>query len=98
MERVRFVFKKSSYNAYDAQRIVFEACKYKSEISVEGGEKRANAKSIIGLVSMKFVPGDEYTVCAEGADGAGEGRPPNFVPPESLGAQRIPAFAVLEGF
>ena len=69
MERVSFVYNKDTYNAYDAQRIVFEAGKYKSEINISNGNKRANAKSIIGLVSMKFVPGDEYTVCAEGADG-----------------------------
>ena len=68
MERVRFVFKKSSYNAYDAQRIVFEACKYKSEITFADGMKSGNAKSIIGLLSMKFLKGDTYTVIAEGPD------------------------------
>ncbi|HIZ04151.1 MAG TPA: HPr family phosphocarrier protein [Candidatus Borkfalkia avistercoris] len=68
MNRAKFVYKKDSYNAYDAQRIVFEACKFKSEVTIENGDKRANAKSIIGLVSMKFVAGDEYTVMAEGAD------------------------------
>ena len=68
MDKAKFVFKKQTYNAYDAQSIVFEAQKYKSEIAVEGGDKRANAKSIIGLVSMKFVPGDEYTVTADGTD------------------------------
>ena len=68
MERVRFVFKKSSYNAYDAQRIVFEACKYKSNIQIENGTKRGNAKSIIGLLSMNFLKGDEYAIVAEGPD------------------------------
>ena len=52
MDKARFVFKKKTYNAYDAQSIVFEACKYKSEIVVSNDAKRANAKSIIGLVSM----------------------------------------------
>lgn len=68
MDKARFVFKKKTYNAYDAQSIVFEACKYKSEIVVSNDAKRANAKSIIGLVSMKFVPGEEYVVTADGAD------------------------------
>ncbi len=68
MERAKFVFRKQTYNAYDAQQIVFEACKYKSEINISNGNKRANAKSIIGLVSMNFVPGEEYVVAAEGAD------------------------------
>ena len=69
MDKAKFIYKKNDYNAYDAQRIVFEACKYKSEIMVEGGGKRANAKSMIGLVSMKFVGGEEYIVAAEGQDG-----------------------------
>ncbi len=68
MNRAVFVYRKDTYNAYDAQRIVFEASKYKSEIIFADGNKRANAKSIIGLLSMKFLQGDEYTVCAEGQD------------------------------
>ena len=43
MERVSFVYNKDTYNAYDAQRIVFEASKYKSEITFADGNKRANA-------------------------------------------------------
>ncbi len=68
MEKTNFIFQKETYNAYDAQRIVFEAAKYKSEIILEDGNKRANAKSIIGLLSMKFLAGDEYGVSAEGVD------------------------------
>ena len=68
MDKAKFIYKKNDYNAYDAQRIVFEACKYKSEIIFADGSKRGNAKSIIGLLSMKFLPGDEYTVAAEGPD------------------------------
>ena len=59
MDKATFVYQKDTYNAYDAQRIVFEASKYKSEIIFEDGSKRANAKSIIGLLSMKFLKGDE---------------------------------------
>ncbi len=68
MDKLTFVYKKDTYNAYDAQRIVFEAGKFKSEIIFEDGSKRGNAKSIIGLLSMKFLKGDEYTVCADGPD------------------------------
>ncbi len=68
MDKAKFIYKKNDYNAYDAQRIVFEAGKYKSEIIFEDGNKRGNAKSIIGLLSMKFLKGDEYTVLAEGPD------------------------------
>lgn len=68
MEKLTFVYNKPTYNAYDAQQIVFEACKYKSEITFEDGSKRGNAKSIIGLLSMKFLKGDEYAIIAEGPD------------------------------
>lgn len=68
MERANFTYHKSTYNAYDAQQIVFEACKYSSDIILQDANKRANAKSIIGLLSMKFLQGDEYVVCAEGPD------------------------------
>ncbi len=68
MNKVTFVYQKSSYDAYDAQRIVFEACKYKSDVRIENGTKRGNAKSIIGLLSMNFLQGDEYAVTAEGPD------------------------------
>ena len=68
MERTEFVYHKKTYNAYDAQQIVFEASKYKSELIIQDGTKRANAKSIVGLLSMRFLPDDEYTVLAEGQD------------------------------
>ncbi len=68
MERTEFVYHKKTYNAYDAQQIVFEASKYKSELIIQDGNKRANAKSIVGLLSMRFLPDDEYTVLAEGQD------------------------------
>lgn len=68
MEREQFTYHKSTYNAYDAQQIVFEASKYKSELIVQDGNKRANAKSIVGLLTVRFVADDEYTILAEGAD------------------------------
>ena len=68
MERTEFVYHKKTYNAYDAQQIVFEASKYKSELIIQDGNKRANAKSIVGLLSMRFLPDDEYMVLAEGQD------------------------------
>ena len=47
---------------------MFEASKYKSELIIQDGNKRANAKSIVGLLSMRFLPDDEYMVLAEGQD------------------------------
>lgn len=68
MTKTGFEYRKSTYDAYDAQRIVFEAGKYKSEILITDGAKRVNAKSIIGLLSMKFRTGTEYFVLCEGPD------------------------------
>ena len=70
MDKLTFIYNKDTYNAYDAKRIVLEAGKFKSEIIFEDGTKLGNAKSIIGLLSMKFLKGDEYTVMAEGSDSA----------------------------
>ena len=68
MEREQFTYHKSTYNAYDAQQIVFEASKYKSELLIQDGNTRANARSIIGLLSLHFVANDEYIILAEGTD------------------------------
>ncbi len=68
MEKKPFIYNKKSYTAYDAQQIVFEACKYNSEITIEDGNKRGNAKSIIGLLSMRFLEGEKYYICADGTD------------------------------
>lgn len=68
MDKEKLIFEKSAFDAYDAQRLVFESCRFKSEITIENGTKRANAKSIIGVLSMKFARGDELIVSAEGED------------------------------
>ena len=70
MEKVKFRYGKNTYTAYDAQRIVFEACKFESSVSVGTDRKRGNAKSIVGLISMHFINGEEYYVIAEGKDAA----------------------------
>lgn len=44
------------------------ACKYASSIYITMDEKRANAKSIMGMMSLSPVSGDVITVEAEGAD------------------------------
>ena len=53
MDKVSFVYNKDTYNAYDAQQIVFEACKFQSEIIFADGNKRGNAKSFIGLYDYR---------------------------------------------
>ena len=76
MEKVVFQYKKGSYSAYDAharaegESAVGRQCKFESDISIGTERKRGNAKSIVGLISMQFVKGEEYYVTAEGRDAA----------------------------
>ena len=49
-------------------QLVQVASQFNSEIYVEIGKKRVNAKSIMGMMSLGLCAGEELTVAAEGAD------------------------------
>ena len=49
-------------------QLVQVASQFDSEIYVEIGSKRVNAKSIMGMMSLKLSGGDDLTVGAEGVD------------------------------
>ena len=48
--------------------LVQEASKYESNIYFEVEDKRINAKSIMGMMSLGFSNGDELIIEAEGSD------------------------------
>ena len=48
--------------------LVQVASQYDSSIYVECGTKRVNAKSIMGMMTLGLVPGEQVTVTADGAD------------------------------
>lgn len=48
--------------------LVQVASQYESSIYVECEEKKVNAKSIMGMMSLGLAAGEEVTVTAEGAD------------------------------
>ncbi len=48
--------------------LVQEASKYDSTIYIQSGEKKVNAKSIMGMMSLGLDEGDELMVSADGAD------------------------------
>ena len=48
--------------------LVQVASQYESTVYLETGNKKVNAKSIMGMMSLGFGNGDELTVEAEGAD------------------------------
>lgn len=48
--------------------LVQRACSYESSIYLEYDNKRLNAKSIMGVMSMKIFPGMSFMVSTEGKD------------------------------
>ena len=48
--------------------LVQVASQYDSNMYVECGTKRVNAKSIMGMMTLGLVPGEQVTVTADGAD------------------------------
>ena len=51
-----------------AAMLVQVASKFESSVYVEQGEKRVNAKSIMGVMTLAFVPGDKVTLIVNGSD------------------------------
>ena len=49
-------------------QLVQEASKYESKIYIESGDKRVNAKSIMGMMSLGLDNGEELKVYVEGSD------------------------------
>lgn len=48
--------------------LVQVASRYECHIDVEHGDKKVNAKSIMGMMSLGLAEGEEVTVYAEGDD------------------------------
>ena len=48
--------------------LVQEASQYSSKVSIELDEKKINAKSIMGMMSLKLTEGTNLVVVAEGED------------------------------
>ena len=49
-------------------QLVQVASQFNREIYVEIGKNRVNAKSIMGMMSLTLMPGEEITVVANGTD------------------------------
>ncbi|MBR1478540.1 MAG: HPr family phosphocarrier protein [Lachnospiraceae bacterium] len=48
--------------------LVQEASKYRSKVYIEYGDKRINAKSIMGMMNLPLGSGEEIKVVVEGDD------------------------------
>lgn len=56
------------FDNFDAQKLVACAMRFDSEIILELGTKKINAKSLMGVISMTLRPGNVVTVIAKGDD------------------------------
>lgn len=54
--------------AKSAAEFIQEASKFKSSIWVEKDSKKANAKSLLGLLALEISPGSDICLIAEGED------------------------------
>jgi catabolite repression HPr-like protein len=59
---------KTGLHARPAALFVQEANKYSSDIFVEKEDKKVNAKSIMGIMSLAISTGTSITITADGAD------------------------------
>lgn len=59
---------RTGLHARPAALFVQEANKFQSEIFVEKQEKKVNAKSIMGIMSLAISSGTEIGISAEGTD------------------------------
>lgn len=48
--------------------LIQKASDFRASIHVQCGDRRANAKSLLGLMSLGLATGDEVTIQAEGED------------------------------
>ncbi len=55
-------------HAASASFFIQEACTYQSSIWVEKGDRKVNAKSLLGVLSMGIAHGEVITLSADGAD------------------------------
>ena len=58
----------SGLEARPVALLVQVASQYESKIHVEVEQKRVNAKSIMGMMSLALAPGEKVTVIADGTD------------------------------
>lgn len=66
--KVTTILNKTGLHARPANQFVSTAKKFKSDIFVEKDSKKANAKSIITLLTLGAVQGNLVTISAEGID------------------------------
>ena len=70
MKKSVVVKMQQDFEARPIANLVQVANRYESKIYLEHGDSRVNAKSIMGMMSLALLNGEEIFVDAEGADEA----------------------------
>ena len=70
MKKSVVVKMQQDFEARPIANLVQVANRYESKIYLEHGDSRVNAKSIMGMMSLALLNGEESLVDAEGADEA----------------------------
>lgn len=70
MKKSVVVKMQQDFEARPIANLVQVANRYESKIYLEHGDSRVNAKSIMGMMSLVLLNGEEILVDAEGADEA----------------------------
>lgn len=69
MKKFEYIIKDANgIHARPAGMLVKEASKFESVITIESGEKKADAKKIFAVMSMNVKCGDKLSVLIEGID------------------------------
>lgn len=64
------IFSKTGLESKMAARLIQKASSYEANIWIQKDERKANAKSLLGLLSLGIGPGDKITIITEGRDEA----------------------------
>ncbi|RYL87860.1 phosphocarrier protein HPr [Sporolactobacillus sp. Y61] len=68
MEKTYVVTDETGIHARPATVLVSEASKFESNINIEYNGKKANLKSIMGVMALGIMQGAEFKVTTDGAD------------------------------
>jgi phosphocarrier protein len=64
------IFSKTGLESKMAARLIQKASSYEANIWIQKDERKANAKSLLGLLSLGISPGDKITIITDGRDEA----------------------------
>lgn len=62
------ILSKTGLESKMAAKLIQKASEYESNIWIQKEERKANAKSLLGLLSLGISPGDKITIITDGRD------------------------------